>query len=268
MSSSLSPKKTRLVEPTLRNNLNRIADKLRRDSDFVLVIAGRKGEGKTTLAAHCAYVVDPTITADRFCFNADQFIKAVKKSEKYQAIVFDEAGINLYSREAMSGMNRVLTKTFMVIRQMNLFLILCIPSFFVLDTYIRDHRVNCLIHIERRGRFRAWNATGAKLVSIYGKATKSYGVRTPIRGWFGKEWASPELHKAYMIKKRKHLKDYMKELGTDLSGYYTLSKFAEVTGYSTSALHSWIKKGSLIHKRVGHRFFIPKEEADKLAERE
>lgn len=245
-----------VIHERVKNNLLKIREKLRQDYDYILVISGREGSGKSTLAAHCAYIVDPTINADRFCFDGDEFLNQLTTANKYQAIIFDEAGTNLYSREAMTNMNRLITKALMLIRQKNLMLILCIPSFFVLDTYVRNHRVNALINIHKRGHFRVWNSKGAKLVSVLGAKTMEYKVKTPIRGMWSKYWPSEELHKAYLKKKVSHLNTYMKSIKGVKDGYVKLSEAEKITGYGKTALRNWVKDGTLEGKQIGRLFFV------------
>lgn len=254
----------RRLDEKFTNNLIGIRGRLRNDYDWVMVVCGREGSGKSTLAINCCAEVDPTFNAERIAFNADDFLKIIKKAQKREAILFDEAGTNLYSREAMSSMNRVLTKTFMVVRQMNLFICLCIPSFFCLDSYIREFRANTLVYITKRGQFRAWNNEKTKLVSIHGGKTKSYNVPQSLRGRFSKELPSDDFKTEYLKKKRQHLKHYLKDLGVDLGGYYKLNKFAEVSGFSASAIYNYIKDGKILAKRIGGRWYIPKDEVEKI----
>lgn len=86
----------------LRSNLEHIRNNSKKDYDCFLVLSGREGYGKSTLAAQIATYLDPTYNLSRCTFTAEQFENAVLNAGKYQAVVFDETMGYLGSRGAMS----------------------------------------------------------------------------------------------------------------------------------------------------------------------
>ena len=122
--------------------------------------------GKTTFSFQIAMYLDPTFCLDRVCFTIEQFVEAVEKAEKYQAIVFDETMGYLSSRSSMSRFNRLLIKVFSEMRSKNLFILLNIPSIFELDKYPAIHRSVALIHIYKRGTFAVYNYSKKKLFAF------------------------------------------------------------------------------------------------------
>ena len=74
----------------LKSNLDVLKTEIKKDWDFLMVVDGREGAGKSSLAAQIGYYLDPTLNLSRFCFNAKQFQEAVYKAEKYQCIILDE----------------------------------------------------------------------------------------------------------------------------------------------------------------------------------
>lgn len=124
---------------------------LKKNYDYVTVISGYEGSGKSTLAIRVAYYSDPDFNGTRVAFTGDELLGFMADAPRGSAIIFDEAAMGLFNRESMSKMNRAITTAAMIARAKNYHLILCIPSFWVLDAYFRDHRARCWIDIERRG---------------------------------------------------------------------------------------------------------------------
>ena len=81
----------------------------------------------------------------------------------------------------------------MQIRQKNLFVIMVLPTFFVLDKYVALFRSRALIHVyeckKKRGYFKVYNQKKKKLLYLLGKATYSYSgakwsIKTRFKGRF------------------------------------------------------------------------------------
>ena len=142
-----------------------ISKSLADDYDHFMIIAGKEGTGKSTLAIQICSWIDLSFNPKRICFNIRQFLKELAERKPAQAIQIDEAGLDLFSREAMNYMNRLLIKTFMIIRQRRLFVCLCLPNFHILDSYVRDHRVNTLLQIKQRGYYMGFLETAIKTIS-------------------------------------------------------------------------------------------------------
>jgi len=191
----------------LKSNLDFLKHAVvKKNYDGFIVIAGREGFGKSTLAAQIAVYLDPTYNLDRCCFTADQFIEAAEGAEKFQAIVFDETMGYLSSRGAMSSFNRDLIKIFSEMRSKNLFIILCIPNFFELDRYPAMHRSTGLLYIFKRGRFGSYDYNTKKKLYLIGKKYYSYSVPPNFRGNFVKYF--PLNQEAYDQKKNNAIRSF------------------------------------------------------------
>ena len=241
------------------------------DFDYFIVIVGKERRGKTTLEGQLLYfMTDGNCTAEDICMDAEEFTTHFQFVEKGNAICMDEGGTNLNSREAMTQMNRTLTKAFMVSGIKNVGVIVCIPSFFLLDSYIRNHRIDLLFAIPKRGRFMAYSYKRAKAISLKGAKTQNMnvGVRPNDIGWFPKAWPDEELERAYREKEKKYKTGYLKDLQQNLEGYCTTTTFAKLTGYDLKTVYRWIKAKRLLFKKVGKRWFIPKSEANRIVQQE
>lgn len=238
------------------------------DYDCFIVVCGKERRGKSTLAAKLGwYLSEAKLTQENICMDMGEFTSSLQKSEKGDVIIFDEAGTNLYSREAMSSINRMLTKAFMVTGLKNLAIILLIPSFFNLDSYIRNHRVDLLFDIPKRGRFKCFSTRRAKKISILGAKWKNMNVQKPnVLGTFTKSWPSKQLEDDYRKKEQKYKLSFIKDLKRNIEGYFTTAKFCQMTGFDLRTLYKWIREKKLRAKRVGKKWFIPKTEADRVVQ--
>ena len=202
------------IDERLKNKSDeRIKGQLKKkDKDFFAIVDGGEGTGKSTFAFQWAKYIDNTFNLKRIVFTPEEFKEAIFKAERGQAIVYDEAFTGLSSRSALSAINRYLVSLAMQIRQKNLFIILALPSVFLLDKYFVMFRAKVLVHIYenkgRRGYFRIYNPKKIKRLILEGKSTFSYSkkVRTNFKGHFyGKFALGDELEEEYKKRKLKAL---------------------------------------------------------------
>jgi len=193
-----SPDPEYYIEPRLHENLIEIRNGLkRRDKDYVMIVDGLEGSGKSTLGIQMAYIVDPTLCLDRITFTGNEFKTAILNASQCQAVIFDEAFTGLSSRSALSEINRMLVSLMMQMRQKNLFVIIILPSYFLLDKYVALFRAKSLVHVHesrgKRGYFAIYNARLKKFLYLKGHKTYDYGqIRTNFRGRFYGKYALGE----------------------------------------------------------------------------
>lgn len=169
--------------------------------------------GKSVLAQQIAAYLDPSFNMDRMVLTANDFIKGVKESPKLSAVVYDEAYTGLSSRETMTLTNRTITKMLAEVRQKQLALIICAPSFFDMDKYVALWRSRCLIHVytgtrlQDRGFFTFYGNTKKKELYLSGKKLYSYKeVKADFFGRFTNTYVLDE--QAYRAKKLAALQSY------------------------------------------------------------
>ena len=207
---------TYYLEDRLKKNFDdKIIPSLQvKDKDCVIAVDGREGSGKSWFAFQIAKYVDPSFDLSRVVFSADKFREALFKAKKGQAVVFDEAFTGFSSRSSLSGVNRTLVSLLMQVRQKNLFIIIVLPTFFLLDKYVAVFRSRALIHVyenkTRRGYYRVYNSRLKKLLYLTGAKTYSYNhksIRVSNRGRFYNKFAlgGAEVEKKYRDKKEKEL---------------------------------------------------------------
>ena len=187
----------------LKANLDHmIKDVTKKNYDGFVLIVGREGFGKSTLAFQIAKYCDNDFDLSRVVFTADQFLEAVKVAPRYSAIVFDETMGYLSSRGAMSKFNKVLIKVMSEMRSKNLFVFLNIPNFFMMDWYVAQHRTTGLIYIRQRGIFGSYDYPTKKRLYMEGKKTHSYSIPPNYRGNFRSTFVLPS-QEEYEAKKQK-----------------------------------------------------------------
>jgi hypothetical protein len=249
---------TKKIEYYLDDRLkNKTDDKIikaldKNDKDFFAIVDGAEGTGKSWFAIQWGKYADPTLDLSRIVFTPDEFKNAVFKAKRKQCIIYDEAFTGMGSRSSLSSINRYLVSLAMQIRQKNLFVILVLPSVFLLDKYFVMFRSKVLVHIYEnkgiRGYFRVYNSKKIKQLVVLGKQTFSYvkGVYTKFKGrFYGKFGLGDELEEAYRKKKAKALTEaehnpmsagqvkYMEQ--RDLS-LYLLRKYSKLTYQELSNL--------------------------------
>ena len=170
-----------LISPLLRKELDKIKRRvLTKDRDYVCVIDGEEGVGKSVTAMHLASYFDPNFCIDNICFTADDFIKIIRdpNTRKGTAIVMDEAFASANNRASLSEVNRAMIAVATEMRQKNLFVIMVIPSFFDLDRYFALWRCRSLFHLyftpEEDRRFIIFPKDQKKLLYLNGKKQYNY----------------------------------------------------------------------------------------------
>ena len=206
------------IDDRLKKNLdNRVIPALeQQDKDYVLWVDGREGSGKSWFAFQIGKAVDPSLNLSRVVFSPEEFRLAIFKAKKGQCIIYDEAFTGYSSRSSLSPVNRVLVSLAMQMRQKNLFIIIVLPTIFLLDKYMAMFRTKGLFHVfeskGRRGYFRFYNSRVKKYLILAGQKTMSYKhktVKTTFRGNFYGKFAlgDEKVLKEYLKKKEKALMD-------------------------------------------------------------
>lgn len=168
------------IDPITLKELERIKHAvINKDRDFVMVIDGEEGAGKSVLAQQFAKFLDPEFNIDKVCFNADQFIAQLKHCKMNSCIVLDEAFSSANSRATLTEVNRGLVGVATEMRQRNLFVIIVIPSFFDLDKYFALWRCRALFHVYfdkkgGRGQYIIFPKSKKKYLYLTGKKFYDY----------------------------------------------------------------------------------------------
>src|SRR3989338_6722868 len=123
------------------------------DRDHFIVVSGKEGSGKSTLALQIASVLDPKFNLNNVFFKINAFVAALRTAQIGDTFVLDEGNLFIFSRESMKDENKLMLKLFAIMRQKRLCIIINVPNFFTLDTYVRDHRADMLVYVHQRGKY-------------------------------------------------------------------------------------------------------------------
>ena len=183
--------KTLYMDGKLNRSIEKkVIPKIRKkDFDWVWIVDGPEGSGKSVFSFQLAKKVDPSFCLDRVCMTPNEFTKAILKARKGQCVIFDEAFTGFSSRASLTEINRLLVSLMMEMRSKNLFVIIVMPTIFLLDRYVALFRARGLFHIYlkngRRGRWCYFNNKKKKLLYLKGKKLFSYKEpRSRFRGKF------------------------------------------------------------------------------------
>jgi len=163
------------------------------NTSAVIMIDGRSGMGKTTLANQIGITLDENYGLHKIFYNPQDFLDGLKKAKKGECLLFDEAML-ISSRSALSAINKMIVQAMSMIRSKKLYIMFCVNSFFDLDRNLAISRADLLIHVYGqslidRGKFSAFfkgtdGQDRIKLLYLLGKKLYSYGK--PKANYIGK----------------------------------------------------------------------------------
>lgn len=201
----------------------------KKKTSAVMLIDGKSGLGKSTLAFQNAMYIDPNFNLDKVYYNPTQFLEGLEKAEPGSAHVFDEAML-LSNRSAMSQLNRAIVIAMSMIRSKRLFIIFCINSIFDMERNLVLSRADILLHIygdslTDRGKFMAFFKGGdgqdrLKMLAILGKKYYDYGKpKSNFNTQFTSYFIFDE-HE-YERKKQEGIKEFLLKGNTPTQDYKT-----------------------------------------------
>jgi hypothetical protein len=141
----------------------------RRNLDWVNIVVGPVGAGKSTLSLYCCEILDKNFTEDKIALSAKELMNNFLNAEQYSAILYDEGLQGLMSRRAMSSENVEQIKAFNQLRQgKNLVVFIVVQDLNLLEKHIHTSRANAIF----RCIFLKDERTGDPIqgfVKVYGK---------------------------------------------------------------------------------------------------
>lgn len=110
------------------------------NQNYMLCITGPTGSGKSYTAMAISLMIDDAFDIDRVCFTAKDFIQSSNMNlPSSSVIMFDEAGIEVSSREWYSDTNKAINQVVETFRRDNLICIFTTPVFTNLDKKTRHY---------------------------------------------------------------------------------------------------------------------------------
>lgn len=169
-----------------KKNLDYLNQAIKQNWDFVGIITGREGSGKTTKTFQTALYMDYGLTIDKIVFNEKQFIEATETLPHGSSIVWDES--DAASDHWASTIVRSVIKRLKRCRKNNYKIFLVTPTFFDFGKYFALHRASFLIDVYAdgldRGYFRFFGVDKMRALYILGK--KMWNMRAVKPDFIGR----------------------------------------------------------------------------------
>lgn len=114
----------------------------KRNSNFLLLVVGAPGSGKSFGCLRIAEELDPEFDVNHVVKDAEQFCDMISNPDKYglhkgSVIVFEEAGVNMNARDFQSVRNKMLSFITQTFRYQNLIVLFNSPNQAFVDVSLR-----------------------------------------------------------------------------------------------------------------------------------
>ena len=108
------------------------------NQNYILLIVGQVGSGKSYSAITLAEDIDPYFNVDRIVFHPKEFVSLLDVGlPKGSVIIWEEVGVSLSSRDWYREQNKIISSLFETFRRHNLILIMTVPNVKFIDSRIR-----------------------------------------------------------------------------------------------------------------------------------
>lgn len=164
----------------------------KKDFDYVAIVSGRVGQGKSTFAMQLAKYFDHSFDLEKVCFTAEDFIRVTTSCKPFSSVILDEAFLELNTKVSMSGAFLRIQNHLSIIRKRNLFIFIVLPDFFDLHQSMAINRSENLFYVYGkrygdRDSFAAFKVKNKRMLYIRGKKYHEYNAwKATIRGTFTK----------------------------------------------------------------------------------
>ena len=179
-----------------------IPDLKRNDKDAVFVVDGEERSGKSVfsmgMGAYISAAFKKEFDLSNVCMDPLEFRSKIEDAGKNEVVIYDEAHRGMASARSLSEINKILKDLMMEMGQRNLFVVIVLPTIFLLDKYAALFRARGLFHVyenkRRRGYWTFFNKKNKLLLYMRGKKEFNYNcMRYPyFRGRFYNQYPIDE----------------------------------------------------------------------------
>jgi hypothetical protein len=169
---------------------------LEKEYDFVLIVSGDTGTGKSNLGLHLVEawqkmrgkpINDKLI--EQVNVDKQKWLEKFKDLKPLDINVFDEGASGLGSKQYMERFSKTLEMLFQVIRYKRFLTVIIVPNFFRLNKFFREDRLRGLLYVSKRGEYKFY--TRKRIITLCQKNAKwstknMYVVPPAFRGKFPK----------------------------------------------------------------------------------
>lgn len=166
------------MDDFFRSNLEGLKEFVDAKFDGIFVIDGMEGSGKSELGKQSALFLNPNFSEKDVVYDTEQFFEWIKTAKRGDVCLWDEFVFAGLSTDTFEEMQKALIKTFTVMRERGLYVILVIPYMFMMKKYFIIARTRFLLHVYtngiQRGFFKFHDYTQKLLLFNYGHKTWLY----------------------------------------------------------------------------------------------
>ena len=198
------------MDGILKKNFDEVIKRVRtKNWDYVCIVSGLPGSGKSNFAQNCARFLCSWFDHTYIAFSDKDFIRITNECPEYSSVILDESFQSLNTRVSNSTAFLRIINHLQLIRQKHLFIFLCLPNFFDLSKGVAIFRSSHLFYVYAtpsgdRGRFCAFSRENKRELYIRGLKFLNYNVvRANFHGRFPLQKCVD--NKIYDAMKRKHL---------------------------------------------------------------
>lgn len=247
------------IDQNLKDNLDEVIKVVTtKDFDYVSIIAGTPGIGKSTFTQTLAKYCCPWFDENHIAFTDESFIRITNECKPFSSVILDESFQSLNTKASMTSEFMRIINHLQIIRQKNLFLFLCLPNYFDLAKGVAIYRSHHLFvcyspEYGTRGYFAAYSRDAKKNLYINGKKFMNYNATKPnFRGRFTKQrvldWDKYEKNKTIYLHQQSIVENLRKNLVRNklikyLNVKHKLSsqELAELTGLALRTIQNLLK---------------------------
>jgi len=242
-----------------------IRQRITQNKNFLAIISGQTGSGKSWTALAIAEMIDPDFNIERIVFKGKELMDLInsnKLTKKGSVIVWDEAGVDLSNRSWQSLTNRMLNYLLQTFRNKCFILLFTVPYMDFIDSNSRK-----LFHAEIRTisidykketvkikpQLIQYNPRMQKFYYKYLRVITKTGT-FPVMQWDVPK-PSSELVNQYEIKKNAFTKELNINIGMALNKLEVKENKdtrKPLTPLQDKILELW-KKGITQHKEIANR---------------
>jgi len=152
-----------------------VYEHLKQDYDYVLVVVGDTGVGKSHWVLNLfqtwyEVILKKKLTesmVDQVTTDYKQWLKNFKNLGEFDMNVYDEGATSLNAKDHATTLSKDIAKLFNVFRAKKFFSVVVLPSFWDLNKYFRERRLRGLVYVDRRGHYKFYTKLGITFLNSY-----------------------------------------------------------------------------------------------------
>ena len=268
------PVKKRLFDHKMYFRCWQISKSLRDDNDHFIVMLAPPGTGKSTLFMQMASTISPKFRLNQISYEFEGFVKGLVNKERYDVFHIDEGALVLNAADRSSE-GQMLDKLSAIMRQFNLCVGICMVDFLQLRRHFRDARINTLVVVTKRGRYRV--LTGKAIDAVRQQIRNKNGNINAVRYPTGTFWDGyfnniiPELNditeESYLKMKHANADKFIEDLNgmvqdvkdVDSGKYLDMKEITSRLNLTRQTIAAMIKRGELEGKKFGSKWMVKEE---------